>query len=92
MVPRWPRLRRLAAQCNRGPSHAWAWTVARAVPAHAGLDALCRALAAALPSLPDAHQFRLQYSGLGDGAAAELRAAEAAAGSDVYLYLGDGED
>ena len=89
VVPRWPRLRRLAAQCNRGPSHAWAWTVGRAVPAHAGLDALCRALAAALPSLPDAEQFSLCDSGLGEGAAAELRAAKAAWGSAVTPVLED---
>ena len=34
----------------------------------------------------------LRDSGLGQGAAAELRAAKAAAGSDVRLRLGDGED
>ena len=50
-------------------------------------DALGRALAAALPSLPDAAWFDLQNSGLGEGAAAELRAAKAAAGSVVALYL-----
>ena len=50
-------------------------------------DALGRALAAALPSLPDAEEFYLSYSGLGEGAAAELRAAKAAAGSAVELYL-----
>ena len=50
-------------------------------------DALGRALAAALPSLPDAEKFVLDDSGLGEGAAAELRAAKAAAGSDVRLFL-----
>ena len=48
-------------------------------------------MAAALPSMPDAEQFNLLDSGLGEGAAAELRAAKAA-GSDVRLRLGDGED
>ena len=43
-------------------------------------DALGWALAAALPSLPDAQTFHLEDSGLGEGAAAELRAAKAAAG------------
>ena len=55
-------------------------------------DALGRALAAALPSLPNAETFYLHSSGLGQGAAAELRAAKAAVGSDVRLHLGDGED
>ena len=55
-------------------------------------DALGRALAAALPSLPDAVGFNLRDSGLGEGAAAELRAAKAKAGRDVRLRLGDGED
>ena len=50
-------------------------------------DALGRALAAALPSLPDAKNFNLERSGLGEGAAAELRAAKAAAGSGVQLRL-----
>ena len=49
-------------------------------------DALGRALAAALPSLPDAERFDLVGSRLGEEAAAELRAAEAAAGSAVKLY------
>ncbi len=49
-------------------------------------DALGRALAAALPSLPDAERFDLVGSRLGKEAAAELRAAEAAAGSAVKLY------
>ena len=48
-------------------------------------DALGRALAAALPSLPDAEGFYLRNSGLGEGAAAELRAAKADAGSAVEL-------
>ena len=52
-------------------------------------DALGRALAAALPSMPDAEAFRLVSSGLGVGAAAELRAAKAAAGSGVKLCLQD---
>ena len=55
-------------------------------------DALGRALAAALPSLPDAEGFYLQDCGLGEGAAAELRAAKAAAGSGVKIRLDDGED
>ena len=50
-------------------------------------DALGRALAAALPSLPDAEEFNLRFSGLGDGAVAELWAAKAAAGSGVQLHL-----
>ena len=50
-------------------------------------DALVRALAAALPSLPGAELFALRDSGLGEGAAAELRAAKAAAGSGVRLEL-----
>ena len=50
-------------------------------------DALGRALAAALPSLPDAQAFQLEGSGLGEGAAAELRAAKIAAGSRVTLIL-----
>ena len=54
-------------------------------------DALGRALAAALPSLPNAKIY-LHHSGLGEGAAAELRAAKAAAGSGVKLKLGDGQD
>eukprot|EP01045_Picozoa_sp_COSAG04_P014547 COSAG04_NODE_1095_length_8308_cov_5.921793_5_plen_524_part_00 len=69
VVPHWPRLRVLSADCNPGPS-----------------DALGRALAAALPSLPDAEHFYLSDSGLGEGAAAALRAAEAAAGSGVTLW------
>eukprot|EP01045_Picozoa_sp_COSAG04_P025249 COSAG04_NODE_3279_length_2980_cov_1.509198_1_plen_389_part_00 len=52
-------------------------------------DALGRALAAALPSLPDAKQFQLPRSRLGEGAAAELRAAKAAWGSAVTLVLED---
>ena len=53
-------------------------------------DALGRALAAALPSLPDAEEFDLNHSGLGDGAAAELRAAKASRrGSRVRLFLKD---
>ena len=47
-------------------------------------DALGRALAAALPSLPAADRFHLDDSRLGEGAAAELRAA---AGSRVGLGL-----
>ena len=50
-------------------------------------DALGRALAAALPSLPDAEWFNLDDSGLGEEAAAELQAAKAAAGSAVELNL-----
>ena len=50
-------------------------------------DALGRALAAALPWLPDARKFDLDRTGLGERAAAELRAAEAAAGSGVQLHL-----
>eukprot|EP01045_Picozoa_sp_COSAG04_P031795 COSAG04_NODE_6010_length_1434_cov_1.468165_2_plen_231_part_00 len=52
------------------------------------LDALGRALALALPSLPDAEWFALSFSGLGDEAAAELRAAKAAVGSAVHLTRG----
>ena len=36
--------------------------------------------------------FNLVSTGLGEGAAAELRAAKAKAGRDVRLRLGDGED
>ena len=44
-------------------------------------DALGRALAAALPSLPNAERFELRWSGLGGRAVAELQAAKAAAGT-----------
>ena len=50
-------------------------------------DALVRALAAALPSLPGAELFALRDSGLGEGAAAELRAAKAKAGRPEELYV-----
>ena len=50
-------------------------------------DALGRALAAALPSLPDGELFGLVNSGLREDVAAEPRAAKAAASSGVYLYL-----
>ena len=55
-------------------------------------DALGRALAAALPSLPNAVEFCLACSGLSKAVATELRQAKAAAGSAVRLRLGDGED
>ena len=42
--------------------------------------------------MPNAETFYLDPSGLGKGAAAELRAAKAAVGSDVLLQLGDGQD
>ena len=48
-------------------------------------DALGRALAAALLSLPGAEAFGLAGSGLGEGAAAELRAAKAAAEAGAPL-------
>ena len=51
-------------------------------------DALGRALAAALPSLPDAETFVLDDSGLSEGAKAELEAAKAATGSEVSFYGG----
>ena len=41
----------------------------------------------ALPSLPDAEVFGLMNSGLGEGAAAELRAAKASAGRPKTLWL-----
>eukprot|EP01045_Picozoa_sp_COSAG04_P026793 COSAG04_NODE_3791_length_2526_cov_5.686032_1_plen_321_part_00 len=50
-------------------------------------DALGRALAAALPSLPDAEKFYLAGSRLGKQAAAELRVAKAAAGRPGVLSL-----
>ena len=51
-------------------------------------DALVRALATALPSLPYAREIRLHRSGLGGAAAAELQAATAAAGRPERLHLG----
>eukprot|EP01045_Picozoa_sp_COSAG04_P015093 COSAG04_NODE_1170_length_7960_cov_2.783743_7_plen_325_part_00 len=76
-VPQWPKLQKLFAYQNPGPS-----------------DALGRALAAALPSLPDAESVSLWESGLGEGATAEVRAAAAGSGVelDLTLQVGDGQD
>ena len=73
----------VAAQVPRWPRLRWLDACGNPGPS----DALGRALAAALPSLPDAFTFHLERSGLGQGAAAELRAAKAAAGSRVTLQL-----
>jgi len=51
------------------------------------LDALGRALAAALPMMPDAISFFFGESGLSEEVAVELRAAKAATGSRVGLYM-----
>ena len=74
----------MAAQVSRWP----ALRLLNAQNSPGPSDALGRALAAALPSMPDAaYYFYLGRSGMSEAVKEELRAAKAAAGSGASLYL-----